>query len=163
MGTFNMKKTKFIVIKDYADRGKTTTIWMVFIELLNAGARVIKFFDTHTKESNYPTLLPDKTHRNDFIATLKWDGKLIVIVSFGDVEHDVKNALEEIMPTNPDYIICAASIRYWARTTWNLFEQTYTNLEYERVCFWSEHALHELDEEREKRPTVEAIIKYMKQ
>lgn len=161
MEAFNMNKTKLIVVRDYQDAGKTTLIWMMFLELLNEGARVVEFVDTHTKETNYPTTLPERANRHDFIAKLEWNEKIIAIISFGDVERDVKNALEKIMPTYPDYVICAASIRYWARTTWNLFEETYTNLEYERVCFWSEHAVHELDEERVKRPTVEAIVKYL--
>ena len=161
MGAFNMNKTKLIVVRDYQDAGKTTLIWMVFLELVRLGAIVVDFYDTETAEKVYPAVLRKKEDRNDFKAILTWEGLSIVIISFGDVERDVKNALEKIMPTHPDYIICAASIRYWARTTWNLFEETYTNLEFERVCFWSEHAVHELDEERVKRPTVEAIIKYM--
>ena len=161
MGAFNMNKTKLIVVRDYQDAGKTTLIWMVFLELLNAGARVVEFVDTHTKETNYPTTLPERAKRHDFIAKLEWNGKIIVIISFGDVERDVKNALEKIFPTHPDYIICAASIRYWAHCTWDLFKNIYTNLEFERVTFWSEHAVDDKDEQLVKRPTVEAIVKYI--
>ncbi len=161
MGAYNQKRTKFIVIKDKADRGKTTTAWMVFLELIRLGAKVTYFIDTYTRERIYPVNLPDKENRNDFIAKLEWREKSIVIISFGDIEKHVDDTLQEILPTEPDFIICAATIRDRARTTWHLFKEKYTNLEYERVCFWSEHAIHELDEERVKRSTVEAITKFM--
>ena len=161
MGAFNMNKTKLIVVRDYQDAGKTTLIWMVFLELLNEGARVVEFVDTHTKETNYPTTLPERAKRHDFIAKLEWNEKIIAIISFGDVERDVKSALEKIVPTHPDYIICAASIRQRARSTWNLFMEIYTNLEFERVTFWSEYAADAKDEQLVKRPTVEAIIQYI--
>ena len=154
-------KTKLIVVKDYGNQGKTTLIWMIFLELVRLGANVISFYDTKTGETTYPTILPRKDDRNDFEAILTWEGLSIVIVSYGDVYKHVNDKLAEVMPTKPDYVICAASIRYSAHTTWNLFEETYTNIDYDRVCFWTEHAVNENDEELVKRPTVEAIVKYM--
>lgn len=154
-------KTKLIVVKDYSNQGKTTLLWMVFLKLVRLEAKVVSFYDTKTGETEYPTVLPPREDRNDFVAKLSWKSLTIFVVSYGDVYKDVKNKLNEIMPTRPDYIICAASIRYWAYTTWNLFEESYKNSDYDRVCFWSEHAVNQIDEETVKLPTVEAIIKYI--
>ena len=154
-------KTKLIVVRGYQETGKTTTIWMVFLELVRRGAIVKSFLDTETKTTTYPATLPPQSKRNDFEAELDWNGISIVIFSYGDVYNDVKNKMEQILPTKPDYIICSASIRYWAFCAWNLFEQKYTNTMYERVSFWSEKSADPKDEEIVKRPTVKAIINYM--
>ena len=71
--------------------------------------------------------------------------------------------LQKALQTQPDYIICAANMKHWGYYTWQLFETKYTNADYDRVCFWSERAQNKNDEELVKRPTVEAIIKYLKQ
>ena len=52
-------------------------------------------------------------------------------------------------------------MKHWGFYTWQLFEAKYTNIDYDRVCFWSERAQNKNDEELVKRPTVEAIIKYI--
>ena len=119
---------KLIVIKDWADRGKSLTIWMVLMELINRGANVTWF---------------------------------IIIISYGDVYDDVDKTLQNALTKQPDYIICAANIKHWGYYTWQLFETKYTNTDYDRVCFWSEHAANKADERSVKRPTVEAIIKYI--
>lgn len=158
---FNINKTKLIVIKGYQDTGKTTTIWMVFLELIKLGAEVKDFLDTWTKEKTYPTTMPAPKERNDFVAELLWQGKRIVIISFGDVYEHIKNEMERVLPLEPDYVICAASCKYWGFSAWNLFENTLTNTLYDRVVLWAEHSIDPRDAEIVKRPTVEMIIKYI--
>jgi len=158
----NKNKIKLLVIKDYSNRGKTTLIWMVFIELVRLGANVVSYLDTWTRKTHpYPTTLPPRSKRDDIIAELNWNGKSIHIVSFGDVIVDVDNALQDVLKKNPDYIICAASIKYRGASPWNLFETKYTNLIFDRVCFWSEYTDNPRNEVRVKQPTVEAIVKYI--
>ena len=71
--------------------------------------------------------------------------------------------LQKALQTQPDYIICAANMKHWGFYTWQLFEAKYTNIDYDRVCFWSERAQNKSNEELVKRPTIEAIIQYIKQ
>ena len=61
----------------------------------------------------------------------------------------------------PNYIICAANIRHWGASVWNMIEKKYTNTAFERLCFWTEYAANKIDEQLVKRPTVEAIVKYI--
>lgn len=154
---------KLIVIKDWADRGKSLTIWMVLMELINRGANVTWFTYNYNKEESEPVpdSLPVYDDRYDFVAEAEWKGLCIVIISYGDVYDDVDKTLQKALTKQPDYIICAANIKHWGYYTWQLFETKYTNTDYDRVCFWSEHAANKADEQSVKRPTVEAIIKYM--
>ena len=156
-----MSKTKFIVIKDMADQGKTTLIWMVFLELLKQGATVVDFLDTWTKVKIYPTTIPAYAQRNDIEAELTWKGRRIAIISHGDDIKDVDNSLQKMLKNNPDFIICAASIKCLGTSVWDLFETKYTNTMYERVCFWAEHAKNKQDELLVKWSTVDAIVKYI--
>lgn len=162
MGTFVNNKTKLIVVKSNGNSGKTTTIWMIFLELVKQNA-IVKFFGTTCLGSKlaYPTVLPASANRFDFVADVMFKNKRVVLVSMGDVAADVDTELQKILPTNPDFVICASRSQNRAGSTWELFVTKYTNLIYDRVCFWSEYAIHQLDEERVKQPTVNAIIKYI--
>ena len=157
-------KTKLIVVKDYGNRGKTTLIWMVLLELINkrgASKNWCKYIDNN-EEMPIPETLPPYEERWDFRADLNWETLHIVIISHGDTYKTVDRLLQEALQTQPDYIICAANMKHWGFYTWQLFESKYTNTDSDRVCFWSEKAVDQNDEELVKRPTVEAIIKYMK-
>lgn len=158
----NQNKTKLIVIKDWADRGKSLTIWMVLMELIRQGANVNWCKYTFGGENmNIPAQIPPYQQRWDFVADLTWKGKHIAIVSHGDDVNDVDRELQNILPTKPDYIICAANIRHRGTSVWNMIEQKYTNTAFERVCFWTEYATNKQNEQLVKRPTVEAIIQYI--
>lgn len=162
MGIFVNNKTKLIVVKSNGNSGKTTTIWMTFLELVRQNA-IVNFFGTTYLGSKlaYPAVLPASANRFDFVADVMFKNKRVVLVSMGDVAADVDTELQKILPTNPDFVICASRSQNRAGSTWELFVTKYTNLNYDRVCFWSEYAIHQLDEERVKQPTVEAIIKYI--
>lgn len=47
MATFSTNKSKLIVIKSKGNSGKTTTIWMTYLELLNKDAKVLSFSGTY--------------------------------------------------------------------------------------------------------------------
>lgn len=154
--------TKLIVIKDWADRGKSLTIWMVLMELIRQGANVNWCKYTFGgKNMKIPAQIPPYQNRWDFVADLTWKGKHIAIVSHGDDVNDVDRELQNILPTKPNYIICAANIRHWGASVWNMIEKKYTNTAFERLCFWTEYAANKIDEQLVKRPTVEAIVKYI--
>ena len=157
-------KTKLIVVKDYGNRGKTTLIWMVLLELINkrgASKNWCKYIDNN-EEMPIPETLPPSENRRDFRADLLLETLHIVIISHGDTYDKVDRMLQKALQSQPDYIICAANMKHWGFFTWQLFEAKYSNIEYDRVCFWSEKAVDQKDEELVKRPTVEAIIKFMK-
>ena len=158
-------KTKLIVVKDYGNRGKTTLIWMVLLELINkrgASKNWCKYI-SNKEEMPIPETLPPYEERWDFMADLLWEKLHIVIISHGDTYDKVDRMLQKALQTQPDYIICAANMKHWGYYTWQLFENKYTNTDYDRVCFWSERAQDKKDEELVKRPTVEAIIQYISQ
>ena len=156
-------KTKLIVVKDYGNRGKTTLIWMVLLELINKRGATKNWctYISNNEEMAIPESLPPYEERWDFKADLLWENLHIVIISHGDTYEKVDRMLQEALQTQPDYIICAANMKHWGFYTWQLFEAKYTNIDYDRVCFWSERAQNKNDEELVKRPTVEAIIKYI--
>ena len=155
-------KTKLIVIKGTENSGKTTTIWLTYLELLNRGAKVLSFSGTFGGNPwTAPIVLPAANARYDFVADLLWNDKRIVLISQGDVYAYVDAELQKVLATGPDFIVCASRSQYRTNSTWDLFVNKYTNLIYDRVCFWSEYAQHSLSEVQVKRPTIEAIIKYM--
>lgn len=163
MEKIDTTRSKLIVIKDYQNAGKTTTMWLVFLELVRLGAEVKLFSDKFDGESkDVPAVLPPSRKRYDFVAELYWDSMRVVIISHGDYFSFVNRELQKILPSKPDFVICAANVKHWGKYTWDSFKKTYTNLDYERVCFWSEKSADKKDEELVKRPTIEAIIKYMK-
>ena len=153
---------KFIVIKSTGNSGKTTTVWLTLLELLKQGATVVSFSNTYNGNPfPVPTVLPAPNSRYDFVAEVLFNNKRVVLMSMGDVAAVIDAELQKILPTNPDFIICAARSQSRTGSTWGLFEIKYTNLLYDRICLWSEYAAHPLDEVRVKEPTVEAIIKYI--
>ena len=156
-------KTKLVVVKDYSNQGKSTLLWMVLLQLIKQGAeKILCKYTFNGEDMAIPNTLPPYEDRWDFVAELHWNKLRIVIVSYGDVCKDVDEALQNALQHHPDYIICAANIKHWGTYTWQLFEAKYSNIDYGRVCFWSEKAVDQKDEELVKRPTVEAIIKYMR-
>lgn len=162
MANFLESKTKFIVVKSKGNSGKTTTVWLVYLELLKQGAIVLSFSNTYNGHPcAIPNTLPPANNRYDFVAELSLNNKRIVIISQGDVSAYVDNELQKVLPTSPDFVICASRSQYRTDSTWALFETKYTNLLYDRICFWSEYARYSLDEVQVKESTVEAIIKYI--
>ena len=162
MPTSITNKTKLVVIKGKGNSGKTTTIWLTYLELLNRGAKVLSFSGTYGGNPwTAPIVLPAANARYDFVAELLWNDKRIVLISQGDVYTYVVAELQKVLATEPDFIVCASRSQNRVNSTWELFVNKYTNLIYDRICFWSEFAQHPFDEERVKKSTVEAIIKYM--
>lgn len=156
-------KTKLVVVRDFSNQGKSTLLWMVLLELMKQKADKISCKHIYNgEEITLPNTLPPYEDRWDFVAELLWHKLHIVIISYGDVYNNVDKALQNALQLHPDYIICAANIKHWGTYTWQLFETKYKNTDYDRVCFWSEKAVDAKDEERVKRPTVEAIIKYIR-
>lgn len=154
--------TKFIIIKGNGNSGKTTTIWLTFLELLNQNA-VVNFFGRiyNGTPLTPPTTLPAPANRYDFVAEVTFKNKRIVLMSMGDVATAVDAELHKILPTNPDFVICASRSQNRGGSTWALFETKYLNTMYERICMWSEFADDPTYELVVKYSTVEAIIKYL--
>lgn len=164
-----MEKTKFIVIRDYCNQGKTTTMWLLLKELLKDGARIIKLFDLNNNcDIEIPSEMPPKGEiaHIDYLAVLEWHDLIIVLNSRGDYVHKpVQDVRFAINNWNPDYIICTIQNRdrnaSRGNNIWGNFDWYFPNTQYKRVCFWSEYAENLEDAIRVKQPIVEAIIKYM--
>ena len=151
---------KIVVIKSTENSGKTTTIWLTFLELIRMGATVLSFSNTYNGPNRtIPSAIPATPY--DFVAEVLFNNKRIVIISHGDVPKDVNRELQNVLPTNPDFIICTSRSQSRTGSTWDLFKTVYTNTMYERVCFWSEFTTNPMFKLSVKQSTVEAIIKYI--
>lgn len=151
---------RLIVVRSNENSGKTTTIWMVLYELLNRGA-VVRSFKEYSGLKTPPACMPSVGSLDDFEAEIDWDGRYIILFSHGDSPSFVNQLMNAALAKHPDFIVCAARSQYRTNSTWELFETTYTNIRFERVCVWSEYSSNAVDAIRVKQPTVEAIIKYM--
>ena len=159
-GKGNGKQLKLIVVRSNGNCGKTTTIWMVLYTLISSGATVNDFKD-YSGRKTPPASMPPVGSLPDFEADVSWNGKHIIMFSYGDGPKIVKNLMNAALAKHPNYIVCASRSQYRTNSTWELFETTYTNLRFERVCLWSEHTPNIANALIVKQPTVEAIIKYM--
>ena len=151
---------RLIVVRSNGNKGKTTTIWMVLYELISRGATVRSFKDYSGRKA-VPAIMPPVGSLPDFEADVDWMGKHIIIFSYGDTPSTVQTLMNAALAKNPDYIVCASRSQNRTNSTWELFETTYTNIRYERVCLWSEHSVNIADALLVKQPTVEAIVKYI--
>ena len=164
-----MDKTKLIIIRDFCNQGKTTTMWLLLKALIERKADVKKLLDLNNNKELDPSMeMPPQGELKhiDFMAALEWHNKMIVIDSRGDyVRKPVDDVTWAKMEWDPDYMICAIQNREESspkgNNIWNYFNRNLPNTKYERVCFWSEYAENAADALLVKQPTVEAIIKYM--
>lgn len=164
-----MEKTKFIIIRDFSNCGKTTTMWLLLKTLIEGKADVRELWDLNNNKVLNPSMeMPPQGNLRyiDFMAALEWQKKMIVIDSRGDYVHkpvyDVRLAQ---MKWDPDYMICAIQNREESSDTgnniWNCFNRNFPNTKYDRICFWSEYSENVEDAQLVKLPTIDAILKYM--
>lgn len=151
---------KLIVVRSNENSGKTTTIWMVLYELLSRGATVRSFND-YSGLTSVPATMPPVGTLYDFEAEVDWNGKYIILFSHGDDPSFVQALMNAALAKNPDFIVCASRSQNRTNSTWELFETTYTNIRFKRVCLWSEYTDNPANALLVKQPTVEAIIKYI--
>ena len=154
------QQPKLIVVRSNGNHGKTTTIWMVLYELISRGATVRSFKD-YSGLTSVPATMPPVGTLYDFEAEVDWNGKYIILFSHGDTPSWVQTLMNAALAKNPDFIVCASRSQYRTNSTWELFETTYTNLRFERVCLWSEYSANIANALLVKQPTVEAIVKYI--
>ena len=153
-------KTQLIVIKGNGNSGKTTTCWMILFDLLSKGA-VIDTINKNSFVGQLITNIPPLPQKYDFYAELKWNDKQIVIYSLGDKPEPVDAMLQHALPMKPDFIICPCRSQRRSGSTWELFQTTYTNILYRRICVWPEHSSHPDDKYAVKQPMIEMIVKSM--
>lgn len=154
-------KTELIIIKGNGNHGKTTTCWMVLQELMRQGASVNTICQgSFAGGTIHP--IPSTPQLYDFYAEVNWNGKFIVINSLGDSPQPVDAMLRHALPKQPDYIVCASRSQWRSGSTWELFETTYTNILYRRICIWPEYSVHDCDKYLVKEPAVKLIVKEMK-
>lgn len=156
-----MEKAKFIVIKDQMNAGKTTTIWLLLLTLKEDNADVRYFYNyKEGKEDIVPNEMPLAEMRFDFVAVLEWHDLVIVLDSRGDYAKYINGQIRWALSQNPDYIVCAIQCREY-NNIWERFDRQFPNTKYERICLGVEHADNPKDALIVKKPTVEAIMKYM--
>ncbi len=158
-----MGKTKLIVIRDTQNQGKSTTIWLLLKELLAQEAKVIELYNLNEDHAiEIPDEMPPQGFIYDVWAVLEWHERKIVLDSRGDyvryLETDVRYAIKNF---DPDFIVCAVQERPGYNNIWNNFNNKFPNTKYGRICFWVERSEGETDAHMVKRPTIEAIMKYM--
>ena len=156
-----MEKTKFIVIKDLMDAGKTTTIWLLLMTLKEQKA-VVRYFYYYKedKEDIAPDEIPQADNRFDCVAVVEWHDLGIVLDSRGDYAKFIVSQIKWALSNDPDYVVCAIQSRDY-NNIWERFDRKFPNTQYKRVIFGVEKAEDEKDALLVKQPTVEAIIKYM--
>ena len=143
-------------------------MWLLLEALVNDNARVKKLVNlNHNCDMEIPSEMPPKGDLKDIdcLAVLEWHDLVIILNGRGDYVYKPVNDVRCAMKTwNPDYIICAIQNRDIISNTgnniWDNFDKNFPNTRYERVSFWSEFA-EEGFEKVVKRPTIEAIMKYM--
>ncbi|MBQ7631862.1 MAG: hypothetical protein IJS82_03780 [Paludibacteraceae bacterium] len=157
-----MEKTKFIVIKDLQNVGKTTTIWLLIKALNDAGATIKVLQDMNENDIQIPTEIPVGENLIDVWAVLEWHQLIIVLDSRGDyvtyLEGDIRYAIKNY---HPDFMVCAVQERPDNNNIWNNFNYKFPNTKYERICFGVEHADDKAAALIVKQPTIKAIMKYM--
>ena len=157
-----MEKTKLIVIKDQKNVGKTTTIWFLLKELIDAGATIKVLQDMNENDIVMLEDIPVGGNLIDVWAVLEWHELIIVLDSRGDyvrnLEYDIRYAIKNY---NPNFMVCAVQERPGNNNIWNNFNYKFPNTRYERICFGVEYAEDEADALMVKKPTIKAIMRYM--
>ena len=159
-----MEHTKFIVIKDQVNAGKSTTIWLlVFTLVKDLHAEVVRLYNqnSETEIKELPDTIPSGEEMYDIYAELRWNGHLIIIASRGDDSDMLLGDVKWALQFHPDYMVCALQTRPINRDIWNAFNEAFPNTQYKRVFFGVEKAEDEENALMVKQPTVDAIIKYM--
>lgn len=155
---------KLIAIKDFENKGKSTTIWLLLFTLVNKlNAELLYLYNQNENREMeaLPEEIPSGWDMYDIYAVVRWKGLKIVIIGRGDYEwailEDMKCAVNEKL----HYIINAIHERQRNHDIWNAYNAAYPNTEYERVCLWSEHTDEASKALNIKEPTVSMILKYI--
>jgi len=85
---------KTIMLTGESKKGKTATLHFVHEILIAAGAETTLVVRRGSK------------HQRDFSDVLKYNGKMIMVLTMGDCEKDIREALSA---TDCDFLICACN------------------------------------------------------
>lgn len=163
--------THHIIIRGQRDAGKTTTCAVLYKEL----KKVAEYSKTLTMSwTPIETLrLTPKGNYFDFIAVFVVKGKLIVLISPGDIAGDLEDILNKLCDQGflssisegrkkIDLIICCARSRNIEGSTIRMLHERITDSN-ARTEFWvPEKTPDKSNAEEDKKATVEKIIKYFK-
>jgi hypothetical protein len=137
--------TNYLIIRAIENGGKTTTAGLVY-EDLSEVATYKKLFNYAFEE--IPSLIYDEYGTlSDFIGVLVINGKLIIILSQGDISEDLKELLEKLKDENflfyltsekfssIDILVCCARSRNRENSTYRLLINC--SSEKNRFEFWT--------------------------
>lgn len=138
----NKMNPKIILLRSWADSGKTITWWMVYEKLLPYASSV-KFYDAESaipypQASTPKAMLPNTP---EFRAELVVNGELVVIVSWGDQASYVSKWIPLALAQNPAYLLCSCHTeeRRGQNSSVNWIMQNLPCSKYERVSLWTEY------------------------
>lgn len=95
---------KIIALVGESNQGKSTTLNIVYDELISCGAKVIM-----------PKLSLGNVVQNDFSSVLEWNNKTIAFYTMGDYKDELLNAINDYNKQKVDILILGFSIKIsWA-------------------------------------------------
>lgn len=161
--------THHIIIRGKRDSGKTTTCAVLYKELKNV-AEYSKTLTMSWELMETIKLTPEGNYY-DFISIFVVKGKLIILISAGDIAGDLGEILNKLSDQgilssisggrkNIDFIICCARSRNVDGSTIRMLYERITDPN-ARTEFWvPEKLFSKSDAEEGKKILVEKIIKY---
>lgn len=148
---------KIIIIRGERNSGKTTTVGLVYSELLKISEKEHKFNNKITTENS---LVYDKNTGDlfDFNAIIKIKGKTIGIVSAGDVAKILKIQLNIFIEINIDIIVCCARSRNVDGSSYKMIINDFSQQNPILKEVWTKFSAKKEEKETVKIQTVEEII-----
>jgi len=161
--------THHIIIRGQRDGGKTTTCAVLYKELKKV-AEYSKILTMSWKPIETLRLTPEGNY-SDFIAVFIVKGKLIILISAGDIAGDLEDILNKLSDQGflssvfegrkkIDLVICCARSRNVKGSTIRMLHERITDPN-ARTEFWvPEKTLSKSDAEEDKKILAKKIIKY---
>jgi hypothetical protein len=152
---------KIILIRGERNSGKTTTTGLVYSELLKISEKEHQFNNKSVTENSlvYDTKTGDLI---DFNALIKINGKIIGIVSAGDVAKDLKAQLNIFIQVNVDIIICCARSRNVDGSSYKMIKTDFAKQNPILKEVWTKFSSKVEEKETIKTQTVEEILNVVK-
>lgn len=150
--------TEIILIRGTQNAGKTTTCSLIYKELIEIAEKE-HYFD-YNKTNVDSIRYTKKGTVIDFIAKFIINGKVVIIVSAGDIAEDLKKILKAIFD-EADIIICCARSINRKKTTYRMLQDSYKkNIVLEKFVYRSQKKEDKLTCKKE---AVDLILKTIKE
>lgn len=149
---------KFIIIRGQRNSGKTTTCGIVYTELLRI-AEVRHIFNDKDVETNSLEYNKENGSLKDFKAILTIKGKMVGIISAGDVADLLEKDINDLIDKKIEIIICCTRSKDVPGSSQRRINEKFTPNNQILIEVWSQKSQIEDDKEIIKMQSVFEIIK----